>query len=737
MENDVKTPEKKQEDKQEIVTPGSGKPEKSRIKQELDTPGKLMVSGIPKHEEFTEAQLEKEFAPFGRITEVNIIRDRRSSLPRGFAFITYENPQDSEDAIKAMEGKDLGGEMPIHCEQAVIGLRKTKKMTEDARGGVRGGPRGRGGRGGDRGGRGWDRGGRGWDRGGRGWDRGGRGRGMERGRGWDMGRGFGDRGGPRGRGMQGGPHYGGERFNNEMGMYEEEEYYDEFEYGDAGYEEFTQQRGNRGGMFRGPPGRGRPMGRGGPPGRGNNFGRGAPQDRGGPPGRGRGGPSENVPMRGHDFRGGPSRRALLPNPPARGSRGPYAGQMRGQPAEEYYGEDANGYQGEEYFESSEAYEGYDDHFAEEAGTSEEYYMERPDAPRGRGGALPRGRGRPDPLQTATRQNQVDEYGYSYEEQSMPQRVPRPQANMQRRAPPPLSYSEEVYEEETPDTYDRPRANVPVHGASRGGRGAPVSRGTPVVRGALLSRGGPNGRGAPAGRGAPPGRRTALLGAEPYADESMYKRQPVPVAGNYAGPGPYEEDPYRDSYNRRPAPTARQAPAGRPRPAVASGDDMYVMERPHDKPQALVGDQPPVRHAAMGPTNRYPDYQTSAPLVGREQFSDARRLPPRRVDPDIRMREDPYQRVAAETDAYVSYPPSSRVAAEPVVSDPYSRKRPIDQYEEGDVSRGIGAPVTGVKRDYREYEDYRSAQAQPKRERLDRSGVYEAYSSRQEGAYRGL
>ncbi|KAH9512788.1 hypothetical protein Btru_038186 [Bulinus truncatus] len=183
---------------------------RSKIKQEPDTPGKIMVSGIPKNENYADADLEKEFAPFGRITEVNIIRDRRSNLPRGFAFITYENPQDAEDAIKALEGKNLGGETPIHCEQAVIGLRRSKQLTDE----VRGGGRGRGGRGGDRGGRGGDRGrGRGGERGARGrstMERGGRGRGfMER----------------AGRGMRGRPHP--DRYA-EMGGGHQDNYYDEY-----------------------------------------------------------------------------------------------------------------------------------------------------------------------------------------------------------------------------------------------------------------------------------------------------------------------------------------------------------------------------------------------------------------------------------------------------------------------------------------------------------------------------
>lgn len=36
-----------------------------------DKPGKIIVSGIPKDKDFDEAQLEKEFGSYGRITEGN------------------------------------------------------------------------------------------------------------------------------------------------------------------------------------------------------------------------------------------------------------------------------------------------------------------------------------------------------------------------------------------------------------------------------------------------------------------------------------------------------------------------------------------------------------------------------------------------------------------------------------------------------------------------------------------
>ena len=40
-----------------------------KIKKELDRPGKLMVSGIPKNATYTNEELEREFSAFGKVLE--------------------------------------------------------------------------------------------------------------------------------------------------------------------------------------------------------------------------------------------------------------------------------------------------------------------------------------------------------------------------------------------------------------------------------------------------------------------------------------------------------------------------------------------------------------------------------------------------------------------------------------------------------------------------------------------
>lgn len=38
------------------------------------------------------------------IFSVLIIRDKKSHLPRGYAFVTFENPLDADDAVKGIDG---------------------------------------------------------------------------------------------------------------------------------------------------------------------------------------------------------------------------------------------------------------------------------------------------------------------------------------------------------------------------------------------------------------------------------------------------------------------------------------------------------------------------------------------------------------------------------------------------------------------------------------------------------
>jgi len=57
----------------------------------------------------TENDLHDAFAAFGTVTEANLMVDRETSRPRGFAFVTMASAQEAESAIAGLNGRDLGG----------------------------------------------------------------------------------------------------------------------------------------------------------------------------------------------------------------------------------------------------------------------------------------------------------------------------------------------------------------------------------------------------------------------------------------------------------------------------------------------------------------------------------------------------------------------------------------------------------------------------------------------------
>ncbi|GFS18984.1 hypothetical protein ElyMa_003277000 [Elysia marginata] len=617
---------------------------------------------------------------------------------------------------------DIGGDNPIHCERAVIGfikqsqLASSRKRAEIKAGGGR-----------------FDRG-RGMGRGGPLLDRGRGYRGM--------------RGGPPSRGGRGGGGYGGYGGGGDMdgGMHynEEEEYYGgEGEYWEGdGYGGGEYPAWGRGGARGGPPQRamrgGPPgaRGRGGPPGsRGGYPGReGAPSARGGYPSRGAPGMSEHG--------GRPFRKTLLPNPPdMRGGRG--GGRGRGYPPqppaqEEYYPEEeAAGYGeeyggGEEYYEEDQYNNGAGYAEEEQYGAVDEGYYGLPEAPqrpappvaRGRGSAPPRGGGRigpggmqmshmgseqpstrgarppargsgpysrggggggggasqmppprsgpatgrgpgparPMPSEPARRPASHDQYGYMEE----PAGPPR-----QRAAPTQQPAYDDYYGEEDMGSMHAardPYASARPPAAARSQQAPPSSA-----------------------RGAPPSRHAA----DPYADEQyrMYE-------GGDASEG-YGED-YSSPYGGAARP-ARRGAAPPLSQARSSAGGRSAEGRGYVDISEYIG-------LGGSSGSRYRDeYQGQG--SGRDM--DRMEREPRRPAPS--RREDPYmeRRVAEETDAYVSYPTSSR--------DPIGRKRPGEGYESG--SSHLGG-----------YEEYRGAAAPSKR---DRGSGYDSYPSRHEGKYRRL
>jgi len=95
----------------------------------------------------TENQLQDLFAAHGNVIEVDVIMDKFSGRPRGFAFVTMESKEAADAAVQALNGKDVDGRALTVNE-----ARPREERPRSGGGGGYGGGGGGGG-GGSRGGR--------------------------------------------------------------------------------------------------------------------------------------------------------------------------------------------------------------------------------------------------------------------------------------------------------------------------------------------------------------------------------------------------------------------------------------------------------------------------------------------------------------------------------------------------------------------------------------------------------
>jgi cold-inducible RNA-binding protein len=103
----------------------------------------------------TENQLQDLFAAHGNVLEVDLIMDKFTGRPRGFAFVSMETKEAADAATQALNGKSVDGRALTVNE-----ARPREERSGGGGGGGRGYDRG-GGYGGGGGGRGdRDRGGR-------------------------------------------------------------------------------------------------------------------------------------------------------------------------------------------------------------------------------------------------------------------------------------------------------------------------------------------------------------------------------------------------------------------------------------------------------------------------------------------------------------------------------------------------------------------------------------------------
>jgi RNA recognition motif-containing protein len=57
----------------------------------------------------TEADLRELFKEFGQVSKLQVVMDRETGRTRGFAFVEMPNDEEAMKAIKALDGKEVGG----------------------------------------------------------------------------------------------------------------------------------------------------------------------------------------------------------------------------------------------------------------------------------------------------------------------------------------------------------------------------------------------------------------------------------------------------------------------------------------------------------------------------------------------------------------------------------------------------------------------------------------------------
>lgn len=94
----------------------------------------------------TQEELQAAFAQYGAVERVNIVTDRDTGQPRGFAFVEMTEKRDATNAIAQLNGAELHGR--------AMNVNEARPKPAGGSGFGGGGGRGRGGSGGGGGGRG-------------------------------------------------------------------------------------------------------------------------------------------------------------------------------------------------------------------------------------------------------------------------------------------------------------------------------------------------------------------------------------------------------------------------------------------------------------------------------------------------------------------------------------------------------------------------------------------------------
>lgn len=75
----------------------------------------IYVGNLPYR--MSEDELRDAFGAFGDVVSVKIVKDRMTDRSKGFGFVEMADKSSGEEAIKGMDGKDIGGR-PLRVNEA-------------------------------------------------------------------------------------------------------------------------------------------------------------------------------------------------------------------------------------------------------------------------------------------------------------------------------------------------------------------------------------------------------------------------------------------------------------------------------------------------------------------------------------------------------------------------------------------------------------------------------------------